>query len=171
VTPQANGQYSGSCTPSAYPSQGNVLPRTSDYVNAGSTGSYPTSQIYAAAAGCSGLHLYSFATRDSDSSFYTRQTANIFISTESNSNESSGARFGWSVAAGDLNRDGFDDIAIGAPSAELAVQSTDPNRDHDFTYNGAAFVYFGGQFGIRTNRISTHTLQLQLVLPKTTLAP
>jgi len=62
-------------------------------------------------------------------------------------------------------------IAIGAPSAELAVQSTDPNRDHDFTYNGAAFVYFGGQFGIRTNRISTHTLQLQLVLPKTTLAP
>jgi len=171
VTPQANGQYSGSCTPSAYPSQGNVLPRTSDYVNAGSTGSYPTSQIYAEAAGCSGLHLYSFATRDSDSSFYTRQTANIFISTESNSNESSGARFGWSVAAGDLNRDGFDDIAIGAPSAELAVQSTDPNRDHDFTYNGAAFVYFGGQFGIRTNRISTHTLQLQLVLPKTTLAP
>ncbi len=44
-----------------------------------------------------------------------------------------GARFGWSIfSAGDVNGDGYDDIAV---SADL--------YDHTYTNEGAAFVYLG----------------------------
>lgn len=44
-----------------------------------------------------------------------------------------GARFGRALAACDLNRDGIDDIAVGAPLAGAAHRG----------YEGAVFVYFG----------------------------
>jgi len=45
-----------------------------------------------------------------------------------------GAQIGYSVAgAGDVNRDGYDDIIVGAPYAYTSG------------YNGAAFIYFGGK--------------------------
>jgi hypothetical protein len=48
------------------------------------------------------------------------------------------AHFGYSVAtAGDLNRDGYSDIVIGAP-----------DYDHDQAGEGAAFVYHGSSTGI-----------------------
>jgi hypothetical protein len=51
-----------------------------------------------------------------------------------------GASFGFSVAgAGDLNRDGFDDVAVGAPEYD--------NGELD---EGRAFVYFGASSGLGT---------------------
>ncbi|KFH68881.1 hypothetical protein MVEG_05685 [Podila verticillata NRRL 6337] len=43
------------------------------------------------------------------------------------------SRFGWSMAVVDLNQDGIDDLAIGAPGHGAI----------DLTYTGSVFVYFG----------------------------
>ncbi|KAG0346841.1 Glycosylphosphatidylinositol specific phospholipase D1 [Podila humilis] len=43
------------------------------------------------------------------------------------------SRFGWSMAVVDLNQDGIDDLAIGAPGYGAK----------DLTYTGSVFVYFG----------------------------
>ena len=48
-----------------------------------------------------------------------------------------GARFGYSFcSSGDLNKDGYNDLIIGAPNT---------NKD-----NGAIFVYLGSKEGIRS---------------------
>ena len=50
-----------------------------------------------------------------------------------------GAYFGWSVSsAGDVNRDGYDDVIVGAPGFELAASP------------GRAFIYYGGPSGLAT---------------------
>jgi hypothetical protein len=49
-----------------------------------------------------------------------------------------GTTFGWSVRdAGDVNRDGFADVLIGAP-----------DYDHGQTDEGGAFVWYGGPLGL-----------------------
>lgn len=46
--------------------------------------------------------------------------------------------YGWSAAsAGDVNGDGFSDVIVG-----------DPSYNHNGSYNGAAFIYFGTSSGI-----------------------
>jgi len=52
----------------------------------------------------------------------------------------SASLFGWSVSAGDVNGDGYDDVIVGA-------------RDYDGgnTDEGAAFVYYGGPSGMGTS--------------------
>lgn len=46
--------------------------------------------------------------------------------------------YGWSAAsAGDVNGDGFSDVIVG-----------DPSYNHNGSYNGAAFIYYGTSLGI-----------------------
>lgn len=50
-------------------------------------------------------------------------------------------RFGFSVAAGDINGDGFDDVAIGAPGFNYGL----------IFLSGAAYVMYGSSDGLRTD--------------------
>ena len=52
----------------------------------------------------------------------------------------SGDRFGESMAVGDFDGDGIDDLAIAAPGEDLGA----------FTNTGAVFVLFGAATGLRT---------------------
>jgi hypothetical protein len=61
-----------------------------------------------------------------------------------------GARFGWSVAAGDVNGDGHGDLIVGATHYE-AGQS----------YEGAAFVFDGSASGIGNGDPSTASARLE----------
>jgi hypothetical protein len=51
-----------------------------------------------------------------------------------------GAQFGFSVAGGDINGDGYSDVLVGAPL-----------YDNGESNEGMAFVYYGGSSGIPTN--------------------
>jgi len=50
------------------------------------------------------------------------------------------ARTGYALAVVDLNRDGIDDLAVGAPTTNHL----------DFHYDGRVFVYFGSPSGLST---------------------
>lgn len=65
----------------------------------------------------------------------------------------SGAQFGMSLGAGDLNNDGFDDLIVGAPNAIYVPKVVDPGRNYlaEVTGAGAAFIYFGSGTGIVQN--------------------
>ena len=52
-----------------------------------------------------------------------------------------GDRFGLSLAAGDFDRDGRDDLAVGAPSADIAAMD-----------DGAVGVLYGSHHGLRAKR-------------------
>lgn len=54
----------------------------------------------------------------------------------------SGDHFGYSLAAGDFDADGYDDIAIGAPKEDIESESA--------TNAGAVFVFFGASGGVRS---------------------
>ncbi len=49
-------------------------------------------------------------------------------------------RFGWALAAGDFNGDGYDDLAVGVPSETLSSGS--------YQGEGAIQVFFGSGFGL-----------------------
>jgi FG-GAP repeat len=53
------------------------------------------------------------------------------------------SQFGTAVVAGDLNRDGFPDLAVGAPLADI-----DQSQDTDFHPSGTVTVLLGGPDGI-----------------------
>lgn len=57
----------------------------------------------------------------------------------------SGDQFGWALAAGDLNRDGWDDLAIGAPNNALGSNQR----------SGAVFIFAGGRLGIKSGKYIT----------------
>jgi hypothetical protein len=57
-----------------------------------------------------------------------------------------GALFGWAVAGlGDVNGDGYDDLAVGAPLF-----------DHTLTDEGAVFVYFGSDTGLSATPVAIY---------------
>ena len=59
------------------------------------------------------------------------------------SGAAAGARFGTSLVAGDFNRDGFPDLAVGAPLADV-----DQSQDTDFHPSGTVTVLAGGRGGV-----------------------
>ncbi|MFN8546487.1 MAG: FG-GAP repeat protein [Candidatus Eisenbacteria bacterium] len=66
------------------------------------------------------------------------QGAQLLLQSDGDALET-GADFGWAVAAGDFDADGYDDLAIGVPTADA---------DASHLNTGYVFVYAGGPSGL-----------------------
>ncbi len=61
------------------------------------------------------------------------------------------AHSGWSIAGGDVNADGFDDLVIGAPHAQIDGKAN----------SGSIYVYFGSPNGLETTYAWTYSSNAQ----------
>jgi hypothetical protein len=72
----------------------------------------------------------------------TTAGTDVFFQSTLGFTDEQGDRFGWSLAAGDFNADGFDDLAVGAPTEDVS-----------FTTQGAVFVLFGSASGLQSTGV------------------
>lgn len=85
-----------------------------------------------------GAPLYDVAVGNSGAAFLYPGGRGAFDAvTDAFLSAASNGRMGFSVSGGDVNRDGYADVVVGAPSFDAGVVD-----------EGAAFVYFGGGDGI-----------------------
>ena len=75
----------------------------------------------------------------SDTQFWSQNSSGINNTAEEND------QFGESLASGDFNHDGFDDLAIGIPNEEITVDGI------SITACGAVTVLYGSNSGLRSN--------------------
>ncbi len=63
--------------------------------------------------------------------------------------------FGWSLAAGDFDGDGFDDLAVGSPYEDVTTDFNDPGNS-TFSNAGAVNIFYGAAQGLSSTSDYIH---------------
>lgn len=63
--------------------------------------------------------------------------------------------FGWSLATGDFDGDGYDDLAVGTPFEDVTLDFNDPGNS-TFTDAGAINIFYGSSQGLSTDSDYIH---------------